>query len=380
MTIKLYDEDPYIKEFTANVVSCEKDGDNYRVILDRTAFFPTEGGQYHDGGSIAGMKVLDVLLEGDEIVHVLPYPIDGFCRCEIDFGERFDKMQQHTGEHIVCGIVHRLYGYENVGFHLGADDVTFDFNGMLTDTQVYEVERLANEAVFQNRAVKGYYPEDPKALTYRSKLDISENLRIVEIEGIDMCACCAPHVKTTGEVGFITFTDWYSYKGGIRIHLACGQRAIEYSQNIKKNLFEIAKKLSAKPLVTAEFFEKYEKDVGLLKQTLSETKKEVIALKAKLIEENEDLILFEDMDLSLLQAFTKAIEGKYTKTCMVFCKNADRYNYIISSKSGDIRDLTKRLNEAFNGKGGGRPNMTQGSIIAQKEEIEKFIAGELQNV
>lgn len=378
MTVKLYDDNSYIKKFEANVISCEKQGDEYKVILDRTAFFPTEGGQYHDSGSIAGMKVSDVYLEGDDVVHVVPYPARGFCRCEIDFEERFDKMQQHTGEHIACGIVHRLYGYENVGFHLGPDDVTFDFNGMLTPDQLFEVERLANRAVFENREVKAYYPENPKELSYRSKLDISENLRIVEIDGVDMCACCAPHVKATGEVGYIKFTDAYSYKGGMRIHLACGERAVKYAQAEHKNLLEIAKALSSGTTNAAEFFKKYSDDVNSVKKNLSDTKKELISLKARLIESSENIILFEDVEAAMLRPFVNSLENKYANICAVFSgEDGKGYNYVIGSKGKDLREFIKNFNAVLSGKGGGSPQMVQGSVNATKDEITAFLNKEI---
>ncbi len=378
MTIKLYDENSYLKDFEANVVDCREYKDGYRIILDKTAFFPTEGGQYFDQGKIANMPVTDVFLEGDDVVHVVPYPACGMCKCEIDFDKRFDKMQQHTGEHIVCGIVHKLYGYENVGFHLGDDDVTFDFDGYLSWDQLYEIELLANKAVTDNRKVMAYYPENPESLIYRSKLEISENLRIVEIDGIDMCACCAPHVKETGEVGYIKFTDAYSYKGGVRIHLACGQRAVKYAQTVRQNAVYIAKELSAKPDNVAEFFKKYQQDIANLRTSLSNVKKDLITIKAKSVENQENIILFEDdIDAKLLQKFVGELEDKYRGICAVFCgDDQSGYNYVIASKNKNLRDFIKEFNAVLSGKGGGSSQMVQGTLRALKSEIIEYLIKE----
>ena len=374
MTKKLYDTYPYMSTFAATVVSCEKAEQGYRVILDKTAFFPTEGGQYFDNGTINGINVTDVYLEDNEVVHILESEVFGECTGVIDFDKRFDKMQQHTGEHIVCGIVHKLYGYDNVGFHLGPDDVTFDISGQLNSEQLNEIELLANKAVTDNRKVTAYYPKDPKSLDYRSKLELESNIRIVEIEGIDMCACCAPHVKATGEVGYIKFTDAYSYKGGTRIHLSCGQRAVRDGIIKHKNLISIAKVLSSGTNNAAEFFEKYVKDVALLKQSLSDCKKELLELKTRVVEPKDSLIIFDaSVEPSLLRQYVNALYDKYQSTCAVFCGNNGHYNYCIASKKLDLRIFSKEFNSVLSGKGGGSAQMIQGSVSVTKEKIEEFL-------
>ena len=373
MTIKLYENDSYIKQFKATVTSCEKAENGYRVTLDKTAFFPTEGGQYHDNGTIAGIKVDDVILENGDIIHILPSEVFGQCDCEIDFDERFDKMQQHTGEHILCGLAHSKYGYDNVGFHLSDEDVTFDLSGALTSEQIYELEYLANKAVTENRKITAYLLEKGQNVEYRSKLEETDGIRIVEIDGIDKCACCAPHVMHTGEIGFIKITDWYSYKGGVRIHLACGQRAVEFAQKEHQNLLEIAKALSSKVTNAAEFFKKYVSDTSELKKSLSDTKKELVLLKAKATEHSENIVLFEDIEPSLLRPFVNALENKYENVCAVFSQNASGgYNYVIASKKQDMREFAKEFNSALSGKGGGSSQMIQGSVNATKEQIESF--------
>ena len=225
MTEKLYDKDSHLKEFTGTVLSCKKTGEKYAVTLNRTAFFPEGGGQQSDRGYIGGAYISDVQIKNGEILHFAdkPLSVGQAYDCKLDFDFRFRNMQNHSGEHIISGIVHRLYGFNNVGFHLGAE-MTMDFDGELTRRQLDEIEDLANKAVCENLPVKAYYPTDEelKQLDYRSKLDLKENVRIVEIKGVDVCACCAPHVKATGEIGIIKILDFEKYKGGVRLIVKCG--------------------------------------------------------------------------------------------------------------------------------------------------------------
>lgn len=376
MTQKLYDTDSYLKEFTANVISCEKSGDAFRVILDKTCFFPTEGGQYFDEGTLGGQRVKDVILEGDEIIHVVEKELSGKVLGEIDFDIRFDKMQQHTAEHIVCGIVNRLYGYNNVGFHLGPDDVTFDFDGMLSREQLYEIEALANAAVTKNAPVKCYYPENPESENYRSKSGIEGRLRIVDVNGIDRCACCAPHLSTTGQVGLIHFTDSYPYKSGVRIHMSCGKRAVEKLQAYTKNLREIAKRLSSGTDNAAEFFERFLKDHENTLKQLSELKKEMLTLKANSqAAVDGTLTVFENsLETGLLRQYANSLGGKYTDMLFVFGQKTDNgYPFVAASDKRDMREVANRMRSELGSKGGGSDKMIQGSVNADKETIENFI-------
>lgn len=225
MTEKLYDKDSHLKEFTGTVLSCKKTGEKYAVTLNRTAFFPEGGGQQSDRGYIGEAYISDVQIKNGEILHFAdkPLSVGQAYDCKLDFDFRFRNMQNHSGEHIISGIIHRFYGFNNVGFHLGAE-MTMDFDGELTRQQLDEIEDLANKAVYENLPVKAYYPTDEEleSLDYRSKLDLKENVRIVEIKGVDVCACCARHVKSTGEIGIIKILDFEKYKGGVRLIVKCG--------------------------------------------------------------------------------------------------------------------------------------------------------------
>ena len=229
MTTRLYDTDSHLREFTAAVLRCEPAGARWRVVLDRTAFFPEGGGQPADTGALNGAAVTDVQEESGEVAHYTDAPLEPGTTAHgvIDWGKRFRRMQAHTGEHIVSGLVHTHYGYRNVGFHLGDETVTMDYDGELTWEQLMEIERLANEAVWRDVPVRIEYPA-PEALvkmTYRSKLDLRENVRIVTVEGYDVCACCAPHVSRTGEVGAIKIVDSMRHRGGVRLTILCGADA-----------------------------------------------------------------------------------------------------------------------------------------------------------
>ena len=249
MTEKLYDKDSHLKEFSATVLSCEKSGENYSVILDKTAFFPEGGGQESDRGDIGEAAVLDVRIVSGEIIHCTDRPLNigEEYACTLNWDRRFRNMQNHSGEHIVSGIVHRLYGLNNVGFHLGAE-MTVDFDGAISREQLLEVERLANKAVFQNVPIRAYYPDEKelKALDYRSKLELTENVRIVDIKGYDLCACCAPHVKKTGEIGLIKILDSFKNKGGERIFIKCGIDALDDYNDKYLNVQKISNLLSVK--------------------------------------------------------------------------------------------------------------------------------------
>ena len=231
MTEKLFYQDSHRSTFTAIVQEVRPSGNGYEIILDRTAFFPEGGGQSSDTGSLGGVSVSDVQEIDGKIIHYTDGPLVEGTEVEgcIDWTERFSKMQQHTGEHIVSGLIHKIYGYHNVGFHLGTDSVTLDFNGVVPKEKLHEIEQLANEAVAKNLPVQVLYPMDEELskISYRSKIEIEGQVRIVVIDGYDVCACCAPHVKQTGEIGLIKLVGMQNYKGGVRISMLCGFRALE---------------------------------------------------------------------------------------------------------------------------------------------------------
>ncbi|MBQ8469110.1 MAG: alanyl-tRNA editing protein, partial [Clostridia bacterium] len=276
-TEKLYDVDAYSKTFSATVISCdpvEGSPDTYAVVLNRTAFFPEGGGQYADTGTLDAVHVRDVQVSDEGIItHYCDGALTPWAQVTgvLDWEQRFQRMQNHTGEHIVSGTVHRLFGYDNIGFHLGDGEVTCDFNGELSEEQLREVEQVANRAVWDNVEVLCEYP-DPEllpTLQYRSKLDLTEDVRLVTIPGYDVCACCAPHVKRTGEVGVIKLVNSEKAHGGTRVHMLCGPWALEDYQVKQKNIMRIVDLTSTPQEGTAEAVEALQAQNGHLTHELS---------------------------------------------------------------------------------------------------------------
>lgn len=378
MTEKLYDTDPYIKEFTATVISCTPCDNGYAVILDKTAFFPEEGGQKCDTGTLGASRVLAVTIDGETITHYTDAPVTGTVSCVLDFDARLDKMRQHTGEHILSGTIHRLFGYDNVGFHLGDDDVTCDFDGPLDAEKLRLAETEANLAVLKNRKVFGYYPdkETLTTLDFRSKSGIDGAVRIVEIEGIDLCACCAPHVAYTGEVGLIKITDASSYKGGMRLHIACGERALADYQKKSDNLSVIAKTLSSSQNNAARYFCRYVDETNALKQALSASKRELIALKAKLVDNSARHVIIEDgLDMNTLRQYVNALSGKYTDICAVLSPCESGFAFTAASDKTNMRDVAKTLTERFGARCGGSDKMIQGTVNTDSDTVKRFFEG-----
>ena len=377
MTTKLYYLDAYIKEFDAEVVSWEEKNGLYDVVLDRTAFFPEEGGQSSDGGNISGIKVLSVYEEGSVVHHIVSeLPNDKHVHCELDFDERFEKMQCHTAEHILCGIIHRLFGLDNVGFHLGEDEVTFDISAPLTRDELDEVERLANEAVFACLPVDTFFPsgEELPTLEYRSKLELTENVRIVKIGDVDSCACCAPHVKNTGEIGLIKILDFMKHRGGLRINMCAGRRALrDYSEkygNVKK----ISAMLSVPQHETADALSAYMNDVKELKYQLKLSREELCAALADAVPKTDGnyVRLLPDFSMDDLRAFANSAKSRIGGMLVLLSGEEGNYKYIIASESVDLTVELKEIKSALAGGGGGKSGMVQGSFLESYDRIKEY--------
>lgn len=379
-TEKLFYEDGYMREFTAAVCSCEKDGERYRVVLDRTAFFPEGGGQFGDIGWLGEAVVSDTQEKQGVIFHYTDRPLVAGQQIEgrLDFEERFVRMQQHTGEHILSGVVHRLYGYDNVGFHLGADVTTLDFNGELTPEQVREVETLSNRAVFDNLPVEILYPskEELATLDYRSKIEIEGQVRLVSIPGIDLCACCAPHLRTTGEIGLIKILACDRHRGGCRMTMVSGMRALEDYRQRQQSVAEVSVELSAPPEMIGEAVRHQKEQTAKLREHLNRLQASYLEGElAKITAETGNVCMFvEEFDMIAVRNFVNAAMERCGGICGAFVgTDAEGYHYILGSRTVDLRGFAKQLNAAFSGKGGGRPEMVQGSLFGKQEEIRKMI-------
>lgn len=375
MTEKLYDKDSHLKEFTGTVLSCKKTGEKYAVTLNRTAFFPEGGGQQSDRGYIGDAYISDVQIKNGEILHFAdkPLSVGQAYDCKLDFDFRFRNMQNHSGEHIISGIVHRLYGFNNVGFHLGAE-MTMDFDGELTRRQLDEIEDLANKAVYENLPVKAYYPTDEelKSLDYRSKLDLKEDVRIVEIKGVDVCACCAPHVKATGEIGIIKILDFEKYKGGVRLIVKCGADALRDYREKYKNVLEISNLLSAKQFEVSVAVVRLNEQLSAEKAAAAALKKRLIAEKAAgFAPDTDKTAVFENgLDIKELQLLADALCKKAGGIRGAFSGADGAFSFAICGEETALGEFLAKFKAAFNTRGGGRNGIRQGTVCADRAEIE----------
>lgn len=380
MTEKLYYTDAYIKEFEATVLNFTELDGKYAVILDRTAFFPEEGGQSADTGFIGIAKVLDVREKDGNILHFVDslLEIGASYYCKIDFSDRFEKMQCHTAEHIISGAINRLFSLDNVGFHLGKYEVTMDVNGYLTREQLDEVELIANRAVFDNVPVKTYFPssDELSALNYRSKLDLTENVRLVEIVGYDLCACCAPHVSYTGEIGLIKILDFEKHRGGTRINIAAGYRALYDYREKYSNVLKASALFSEPQPTVAVAAESFLRSYEELKTRLKAARLNNARLEAELIPCTEGNLVchYPEMTPDEMREVANLAKSKVTGILVILTGCDGDYKYIMTSESVDLSKIYKQINASLLGRGGGRDNMIQGSFSANLESIKEYFA------
>lgn len=379
MTEKLYDLDSYIKEFTATVLECDERDGGYKILLNKTAFFPEGGGQPSDIGFLDDIEVFDVKEKGDKIYHYTdkPFEKDKEVKGKINFERRFDFMQQHSAEHIASGIANKLFDCENVGFHLSEDIVTFDFDKMLSREQINEIEILCNKAVFENNSIKAYYPnkDELKELEYRSKKELDGAIRIVEIENADICACCAPHVNKTGEIGLIKLLGTEKLRGGIRIELKAGNRALtDYNERYEETR-KIGEMLAVKYNETAEAVERLNKTLSEQKAQITDLKRRILEMRAESFNPETDKTaeFLENADMKELQAYADKLYKKAGGIRAVFSLKAEgEYSFVICGEPNELSEFFADFKSKFTVKGGGRNGMVQGSVCGTEEDILKF--------
>lgn len=383
-TIRLYDTDGYATEFRAQVLACEEIQKNdkkvYQVLLDQTLFFPEEGGQSPDKGLLGGIGVTDVQIKDGVIIHTLPAPLEeGKTVCgKIDWKHRFYNMQQHSGEHIFSGIVHERFGYNNVGFHLSDQIVTMDFDGVISQDEVEEVEWRANEAIAQNIEIQVSYPsrEELAQMDYRSKIEIEGQVRIVSIPGYDMCACCAPHVHRTGEVGLLKVMSVQNYKGGVRVSILCGFRALQAFRDKAKVITDLSNLLTTGQDKLVDNVSKLKENNQKLHVQLTEAKQSILNAKLSEIPEGqEDVLVFEEgLDMNVARSSVNGLMESHAGVCGIFSGNdSDGYSYIVGSKHRDCKKLAEKLKEELSARGGGSPAMIQGSVAVGEEAIRRCL-------
>ncbi len=389
LTRRLFDESSHLFDFKATVLSViPTDDDTLSVVLDATAFFPEGGGQASDTGTLAGYPIIDVQETDGVIYHTVNAEASAISAGDTVVGHldrevRLRKMQNHSGEHIISGIVHRLYGYTNVGFHLGSGDVTLDFDGGLTREQLDAIEDEANRIVAACLPVVAYYPtpEVLSTLTYRAKLDLTENVRMVEIgQGEDMmdrCACCAPHVDNTGEIGIIKLLDFIHYKGGVRIHMLCGLDALEDYRRRYTDVAMLASRLSVKQTELVAGFDRLVSEIEEKKQIIFSLRQKIQEMTLAALPETEgSLCVFEETgDANAMRRLLNEAVGKCRKLCGVFSGDDEGgYRYFIGrgDPTIDLKQHNKEISAALNARGGGSSEMLQGRSGATRAQIEAF--------
>lgn len=378
-TQKLYYEDCHLKTFCATVLSCEKTEKGFSVTLDKTAFYPEGGGQACDLGTLGDARVLDVREQGETVRHLCDraLPVGQTVEGTLDWLRRFDQMQQHTGEHIVSGILHRLLGAHNVGFHMGADVTTIDFDVAVPPELLPQIEKEANQAVFDNLPVVCGYPaqEVLPTIPYRSKKALPWPVRIVEVPGFDICACCGVHVERTGEIGMIKLLSCVKFHEGVRIEMVCGQKALSLLGRIYEQNRLVSQAFSAKLLETGAAAQKMNEALTAEKFRATGLERQLFDRIAKDFENAGNVALFQE---GLLPASVRELADRIAKRCggiaAVFSGDDENgYQVCLVCKDADVKLLGQAMNASLNGRGGGKPGFHQGSVKASKAQIESFL-------
>ena len=377
MSEKLFYQDSFLQEFTCTVQSCEQDKAGWNVILDRTCFYPEGGGQPADLGILGGVKVLDVREKSGQIVHICDgaLPVGASVTGCIDWERRFDHMQQHSGEHIVSGIICARYGCDNVGFHLGKDIVTIDFNHDISPDDLPAIEAQANAFIWSDTPINIRFlsGEALEQAEYRSKKFIPGEVRLVAFPGADCCACCGTHVNRAGQVGLVKLLSCQKFREGVRMELLCGKRALDYLSGIWEQNLAVSRALSAKPLQTSAAVERLQGELESIKLRCAALETADFARKAQEYTGKGDVVLFEgDMSADSVRRLCDAVLDTCCGRCAVFAGSGNTYKYAVGTREGDIRPLVKELNSALNGRGGGKPNFAQGSVAADEAQIKVF--------
>ncbi len=375
MTKRLYYEDSFKKHFTATVLECQRAQNLYAIKLDQSAFFPGGGGQPEDYGTINGQVVYKLIEEGETLCHMVEHPFEIGQKVEgkINFSRRLDFMQQHSGEHILSGIIERLYGYSNVGFHLSEETVTADFDGILTENQIREIEKLANEAIREDQAVvcKVYTKEQLETKVFRSKKVFEHDVRLVSIGESDCCACCGVHVKRAGQIGLIKILSAQKHRGGMRLMLKCGLRALEDYENKLNQNREISRLLSV-PIeeVTSGVRGLWEEKQDLKQKLYSIEEKYFNTLIETISSHGPICRVEEGLTPDGLRRLMSKLFLKTSWPCFILVPEEGGFKYALGQRDQTLLPLCKALNEAFEGRGGGK-DICQGSLKGELSDIQE---------
>ena len=387
MTEKLFYRDPYLKEFETEVVAVVSDDSGiqkcsrFKVALNQTAFYPEGGGQPADHGTINGIPVIDVHEKDGVIWHTCEcnkpevFAPGKKVKCVIDWKRRFDHMQQHSGEHIVSGMLCNGFNCDNIGFHMGEQIVQIDYNADISWEEVLNIEAKANQYIIENHEFVEMWPNaaELEKLSYRSKKALTGAVRITSFPGADICACCGTHVRFSSEVGLVKMLSVQKIKEGVRIEMVSGKRAFDFlSQTWNQNL-QISQLLSAKQFETYQAVQKQRDDMMKLRGRISELEDDYFKLLSDSYDgANDPLIITGPMESESVRRLCDAIAEKATGCCKVFAGEDGAYKYAVINKGNDIRNMIKEMNSALNGRGGGRDGFAQGNAACTAEEIRRY--------
>lgn len=379
-TEKLYYEDPHLAVFQGEVLSCQAVKRGWEILLDATAFYPEGGGQAADTGYLAGVRVLDTRERDGEVVHLCdgPLAVGSSVEGQIDYEKRFPRMQQHTGEHIVSGIIHRRWGLHNTGFHMGADVITIDFDGVIPPEALPEIEAEANRTVWENLPVRCWYPgpEDLPAIPYRTKKALPWPVRLVEVPGADICACCGVHVAATGEIGLIKLFSSIGFRGGSRMEMACGVQALAALNEAYRQNKLVSQALSAKPEETGAAAQRMNELLAAEKYRRVGIQRQLFRQIAAGYPVGQSVVRFESgLDGAALRELAETVaEATGGRTLILSGSDEAGYAYCLIAGEGEIGPLAQAICRQFGGRGGGKGTCRQGRLTASRQDIERDLA------
>lgn len=378
-TQKLFYEDCHLRQFTARVTDCQETAKGYAVILDRTAFYPEGGGQACDIGTLGSTRVLEVREADGQILHLCADPLSPGQTVEgsIDYERRFDLMQQHSGEHIVSGIIHRRFGLHNVGFHMGADMTEIDFDGYIPPEAIAEIELEANRAVWANLPIRCRYPSEAElpSVSYRSKRALPWPVRIVDIQDTDTCACCGIHVENTGEIGIIKIYSCVKFHSGVRLEMSCGSRATAYLNRVFEENRQVSQTFSAKLLETGAAARRVSEQLAAEKFRCTLLQRQLFEkLAADYNEKGNVLVFYPGLTPAERRELAEKIAAACGGTAAVIGEGSSRLDVCLVNLQGDVKELGSAMSQALGGRGGGKPGFFQGSLTADRKAAEAFFA------
>ena len=378
-TRKLYYEDSLLRQFSAAVTECREEKGGYAVILDATAFYPEGGGQAADTGMLGGARVLDVREAEGQVIHLCDQPLQVGSTVEgvLDWQHRFDLMQQHTGEHLVSGEIHRRYGFHNVGFHMGSEYITIDFDGPVPPEALPEIEKAVNALIWQDKPVWCGYPseEELPGIPYRTKRPIPWPVRIVRIPEGDICACCGVHVPSTGQVGFVKLFSCVKFHQGVRIEMACGSRALQLLNGAWEQNKQVSQAFSAKVFETGEAARRMNAQLAEEKFRSAGLQKQIFANAAEACRDAGDVLCIrEDLTPAQVRELAEMLGTVCGGTAAVLSGQPGKYDVCLARPGGDVRALGQNMNLALNGRGGGRNGFFQGTVQADLPQVREFFS------